>query len=512
MINDSSRSRATRLILVVILLASAATQAATEETSLLEQWQETLLYGIDSEVESVLSQIEQSGETGLDDQIVKRFTQTRADSLREEIVEHFTSRESAVLADELRELLLGEELLSDDLLRVSVSYLARVVDDRSDELLARYVEIAEDRSLLAATVAIDAIGRNGSDAAVILLLDLFGRVDSTDLKAAVIRALGEAGNEEAVPMLTAVASDTFAESSLRQYATESLGRIGAEESIALLTELLGAEDSVLRAYATNALGYYEGEDSASLLEAALLDSFWRVRVAALEALATQATPTATPAVAYKARRDPERPVREAAIRTLASLGTPESIEVLHEIARNERASETERILAITELSELDSGASAELLEELVDAEWSRENSRILDAVGRNVSENPSPELAALYAKLLTHPNFIIRIYGMRGIGGAGLDDGADDLKRIARENPAGLVRRTAIAALESLGVIYDPEAESDTDAERPGTEDDAGDDSTTNTARPEANGEDDPQATPTQPPEENTGFPDDEGI
>ncbi len=457
MTSNSSRREIGSVLVATIMLMIASTGLASEEVSLLEQWRETLLYGIDSEVDSVLSQIEQSGETSLDDQILRRFTQTRADSLRESIVEHFTARESPVLAEALRALLLGDELLSDDFLRVSVSYLSRVVEDRSEELIARYAEIAEDRNLLAATVAIDAIGRDGSDAAVIILLDLFDRVSSSDLRAAVIRALGETGSQDALPLLTTIASDTFEQSSLRQYAAESLGKIGAEESLALLTELLGSDDSVLRAYATNALGYYESEDAATLLEEALLDSFWRVRVAALEALGEQGRPAALRAVAYKARRDPERPVREAAIRTLARLATAESVEVLREIARNERASETERILAISELAELDSGAHADLFEEIAGAEWSRENSRVLDAVGRRVSENPAAELAAMYAKLLAHPNFIIRIYGMRGIGGAGLDDGTDDLKRIARENPAGLVRRTALAALEELGVTYDPD-------------------------------------------------------
>ncbi|HKJ85821.1 MAG TPA: HEAT repeat domain-containing protein [Spirochaetia bacterium] len=497
-----SRRCAGRFLLFATLLASAWTGLGAQESSLLDRWEETLLYGIDSEVGAVLAQIEQAGETSLDNEIVRRFLQTRTDSLREDIVEHFASRNSPILADGVRELLLSDELLNDDFLRVAVSYLSRIAEDRSEELLARYAEIAEDRNLLAATVAIDAIGRNGSEAAVVLLLDLFGRVSSTDLQAAVIRALGEAGSADAVPMLTAVAADSFEESSLRQYAAESLGKIGAEESLPLLTELLGSEDSVLRAYATNALGYYESEEATILLEQALLDSFWRVRVAALEALGEQATPAALPAVAYKARRDPERPVREAAIRTLASLATAESTEVLQEIARNERASEAERILAIGELAEADSGGNAEVFEEIVDAEWSRENSRVLDAIGRRVSENPSAELAGLYAKLLTHPNFIIRIYGMRGIGGAGLSEGTEDLKRIARENPAGLVRRTALAALESLGVTYDPEAEEDTETPAPADEQ-----ATVTEPAPEA-----PETTPPTEAEEGNGFPGDEGI
>src|SRR6056297_2023366 len=101
--NNASRRRAGFLFFAA-LLTSAWTSVGSQEPSLLDRWEETLLYGIDSEVGAVLSQIEQSGETSLDDEIVRRFLQTRTDSLREDIVEHFASRNSPILADGVREL------------------------------------------------------------------------------------------------------------------------------------------------------------------------------------------------------------------------------------------------------------------------------------------------------------------------------------------------------------------------------------------------------------------------
>lgn len=427
--------------------------------SLLEQWRETLRYGIDSEIPPVLEQIRQSGSTGLNDEIADRFTETRDTTLRREIVEHFTELESDALAVPVRELLLGEDIRDNELLRAMSAYVSRVVEDDSPELLERYAQIARDGDLLAASVAVDAIGRNGSPAAVALLLDLYGEIFDTDLRAAILRALGETESEEAVPLLTGIARDEFAESSLRQYATESLGRIGSPESLPLLEELLGADDSLLRAYATAALGFYETEETGETLEDALRDSFWRVRVAALEALAEQGTAEALPAIAYKAERDPEQPVREAAIRTLGTLGGAEAYEVLREIAATERLPQTSRILAIEELAESDPAASRETLANVVRDEWEREGSRLLDAVGRFTSAHPTPDLAPIYVKLLEHPNFIIRLYGIRGIGGAGLSSHSEQLKQIARDNPPGLARRTAVEALAEMGITYDPEAD-----------------------------------------------------
>ena len=80
-------------------------------------------------------------------------------------------------------------------------------------------------------------------------------------------------------------------------------------------------------------------------------------------------------------------------------------------------------------------------------------------MGKSLSRNPDRTLEPIYTRLLEHSNFIIRIYGMRGIGASGLTGHAEALKTIARRNPPGLVRRTAIAALAEMGIAYDPESE-----------------------------------------------------
>lgn len=467
----SSRARgadAWRIRAAVVACGLAAITGAVraQEDGLLDRWEQTLRYGIDSEIGSTLDQIAQAGETSLDELIVERFASTRDDSLRSRIIEHFADLESPVLGEEVRALYLADQRVSNDLLQASANYLSRVVADPSPQLLERYAQIAQDADVLAASAAIDAIGRDGSPRAVDTLLDLYDRLGSADLRAAVIRALGQTGSEAAVPLLTGIASDEFTESSLRQYAAEALGRIGAPESVDLLTDLLATDDSLLRAYATYGLGFYDTEEVATLLEEALRDSFWRVRVSALEALGEQQRAEALPSIVYKARRDPERPVREEAIRTLARIGTPESVETLGKLALDDELAEVERIIAVEQLGGNSAGETAGVFAKIVEEQWESEGSKLLDAVGRVVSEHASRDYASLYDTLLEHPNYIIRVYAMRGIGEAGIRSRADALKRVARENSSGLVRRTALTALETMGVSFDPEAEDDrTDAE-----------------------------------------------
>ncbi|TFH04365.1 MAG: HEAT repeat domain-containing protein [Spirochaetales bacterium] len=366
-----------------------------------------------------------------------------------------------------RDLVLSEELLSDDLLRVAVGYLSQVVKDESTEVLARYSRMAKDANILAASVAIDAIGRHPAAESVAVLLELYDEVATDDLRGAVLRALGETGSAEALPMLTEIASDEYQIGSLRQYAADSLGKIGMDESFAVLVSLTAAEDALLRAYAVHAVGYYDSPEAAEILIGALRDSFWRVRVSALQGLAERKWTDAAPAVAYKARRDPERPVRQAAITTMIALADDVSVQTLTDIARSVRTGESERIQAILGLYEVDLAGSIDFFQELVSEEWERENSRILDAVGKRASESDDPVIEPIVGRLLSHPNFIIRIYGIRGAGRAGLVSYVPILKEFAEDSSPGIVRDSTVAALERLGVEYDPAAETDSDGELP---------------------------------------------
>ena len=430
-----------------------------------DSWEETLRFGIDSEIEAILDQIAQSGEAGLDGAIVERFRASRSEKLRTAIVAHMTARRSAALHEQVRSLVLSDDVaVGEELLRACTTYLSQVVEDRSPEVLARYAQTAERSSVLTATVAIEAIGRDGSDEAVDLLLSLFGRLRGVDQRAAVLRALGHAGSEQALPLLTMIAADEFEDGALRHYATESIGRIAAPESLTLLASLLASSDSLLRAYAILALGFYDTDESGLHLEAGLLDSFWRVRVAALRALGEQKRTEAIPAIAYKARRDPEAPVRQEAIRTLGRIESEAGHTILRDIARNERSPVVERTLAIEQLVRHDAVRNRDVIEELIAAEWRRESSRVLDAIGRLLSEHAVPELDAIYGRLVTHPNAIIRVYGMRAMGNANLRSRGDELKAIARANPSGIEGRAALASLSAMGVDFDPAGPTDRDA------------------------------------------------
>ena len=423
-----------------------------QEDSVVQQSRDVLLFGIDSEVIELLGRLEDQGEDRLDDQMLTRLEESRNRSLQGRILEHFEKRDVVIAGPAVTAILTEEDELDAGFLRIAVRYLSVIADVHSPELLARYEEIARDDDVVAASVAIGAIGTDTSAGAVELLLDLFEELQNSDLKGAVIRALGTAKAVDAIALLTKIVTDPYEDSSLRQYGAESLGKIGAQESLIPLISVLEDTNSLLRAYATAALGNYDDPAATRALDEGLRDSFWRVRVAALQGIATRGATESLPAIEYKARRDPEAPVRQEAIRTLAALDSNTAYEILRAIAADSRAPQSDRILSVDLLIRDDLPASLETVVGVMNAEWAVENSRLLDATARALVQTDSRLLAETYDRLLSHPNFIIRVYAIRGIGKSGFMQFGEKILTIVEENPTGILHSNAISTLEELGI------------------------------------------------------------
>jgi HEAT repeat protein len=440
-----------RPVLLLVILLIPVLLAAQEDTVLHES-RDVLAFGIDSEVLELLDRLEDQGEDRLDEEISTRFAESRNRSLQGRILEHFEKREVAAAGPAVSAIVIEDEELDAAFLRTAVRYLSVVADVHSPELLERYAEIARDDDIVAASVAIGAIGTDATPGAVELLLELFEDSRSVDLKGAVIRALGTAKAGGAVEMLARIVTDPYEDSSLRQYGAESLGKIGAPESLEPLVSVLADSNSLLRAYAIAALGNYDDPTSAQALNDGLRDSFWRVRVAALQGIATRGATDSLQAIEYKARRDPEAPVRQQAIRTLAALNTDEAFVILREISTNPRSAQADRILSVELLVQDDLATSLDTISEVLDSEWAVENSRLLDATARALVRTDSDQLAGVYERMLSHPNFIVRVYAIRGIGNSGLGEYGPELQRIYTENPTGILRSATITALQKLEI------------------------------------------------------------
>jgi HEAT repeat protein len=426
--------------------------------SALDEWRDTLLYGINSEIADLLPTL----------------TENRTEELAPEVVTLLeSSSDSDVLAEGLRFLLeleigdgrdVAEAIVAtaderpDPLVVTALTYLNEVIGEITADTEEALFRLAREGAVGPASAAVTLLATAGVSSDE--LIELYREGDlSDDIRGRILVELGKRGDPEVLPFIREViGDDEEATTTLQRYAIDTLGKLGVEEALPTILLQMGSDDALTRAYAVNALRGFDTPEANEALLTALRDEFWRVRVAALETIAERKMNEALPAVIYKVRRDPERRVRLEAVDTLAELDAPDGWALLEEVVTETGAGVDVRSAALDHLIRQRPRQSREVVMTVIETEWDRNNSRLLDVIGRVVSQVTDQRVEPIVARLLDHPNYILQIYGLRAIGASNLLS----LREIAADRAAGegnhsAVRSAALRSLEQLGIAPPPE-------------------------------------------------------
>lgn len=424
--------------------------AAEQRESTLQTWRETLAFGINSEIVELLPLLADTGERELAPDVLRVFAQSRDPAVLSAALEYLNALELDDGIDRARSLVLDYRDIPPDLATELIRYL-RDSDAESDEALEETLtDLAARAPVARATAAVDLMQHLGVAPETLIQLYESGDLHE-EVRGQVLLSLGDRGDRAAYEFVSQlIGEDQEATTVLQRYALDTLGRLGDERAVPRIVRQMSSNDALTRAYAASALGHFATEEAREALIAALRDDFWRVRVAALEAIEANRFNEALPAVAYKARRDPERTVRLAAIATLRELDAADGWSVIEERARSASVSLPERSAALAALVADRPAASVDVLQDVIDQEWTRENSAMLDAVGRLVSTSGNAELRPVVERLLSHPNFIIQIYAVRAAGHAAIGSLRDEIDRRTAEEHHPALRREAVRALERI--------------------------------------------------------------
>ncbi len=444
----------TIFLLLLALLSMPAISEETEEPrpeSELEEWRSTLLYGINQELTDLLPQLTTQSVAQLKDDVLHVFSTSPDTSVQKECLTYFTKIESAIAKTHSIELLSDYDVLDPVLTRAIFDYLQTLELDLSRQERALFQEIvSQNRIVEIVPPAIRLLAATGESPD--FFIDLYREEDLGEpVRAEILLALGELGDPSAYDFVQELLDpDQDATTMIERYAIDTLGRLGDRRAIPVIIRQLDASDAMTRAYAVSALKNFSGPEIDEAIVAALRDDFWRVRIAALQTVAERSITTAVPAVIYKMRRDPEEKVRLEAAATLAVLNASEGWEAIRERAATTRTPEIERGALLEHMAKHDVAACTEIMLSIADAEWERESSRLLDSVGRIISTNPDPGFEPLYIRFLLHRNFILQIYAIRGIGGAGIQSLKSDVQLRTEESYHRAVRSAALRAIEQL--------------------------------------------------------------
>ena len=432
-------------------------EKAKEEAlqSLNEQRRDVLLYGIDSEVLDVIQDIKSQKSTVFDKELDQLLRENENPEINRAILDYFSEMKVDLSEDRALEYLsnhLDDYEYSTNLLLSAVSYLGSISSEKAGAL---FYDLLDDKNLSLASAALRGIGKlnDGSRAGEILTLlqDTEGDAEYEDLAASAILVLGDLGYSEAQSDLEAILDDEDAPAIHRQYAAVSIGKFGKPEGFEILKSLfLNSGNSQLRSYVLQGISDYENDEVSDLLMTALRDSFWKIRAAAAEGLGDRKSSSAVDILKYKVRKDPVRQVRYASMEALAELGDSDADSFLLEQFEGGRVGFDIRLKALNLMIEHKTPGAIDSLEKVLRPKWSEDKDNELGPICKILSTAEWDSLKPFYAEMLAHGDFVIRIYGIRGVALNRLDSLKSALKALDVESQPVNIRREVKAALEEF--------------------------------------------------------------
>ena len=312
-------------------------------TTLNEDRKNTLLYGIDSEVISLLDDLQDENNKDLFSEITDQFEHTSNIKLKKRIIEYFIALESNEIEDQVLDILYNDPV-NEELILASLSYVQDFKIMDSESVLDSLVN--DTRSAVAIS-AVKTIGELGLKERIPLLKELFEDDNTSDgLQSEILLALGKLKDESSLDLLIDLLEDPDEDRSNRWYACAALGEIQGERAFSAVKNALDDNDTILRTYAIAAAAKFTYPEVENILiHEGLRDSFWKVRLTAIEQIEKHMYRNAGGALRYKAAKDPENKIRERAVVALGTIGGAENFDFLKEMMLDEKESHSLRTAA-----------------------------------------------------------------------------------------------------------------------------------------------------------------------
>lgn len=390
--------------------------------------EEIILYGIDDEVKTVLSDLLREKLDKYNELLLNVIQETRNTDIIQAIYrlwDDTSYKDGLAVAREELNKVLEDEVFDSAAVQSAIAYIAGQNDTESLPLL---YQLSNNRDSHLAAASIRAIGKiprveandektEDYDAILLERLKEEDPIAEDDLVAALIVSLGELGYMPAAEELSGIVEDSGGSAGHRRLACISLGKIGRNVDFKTVERIFfESEDATLRSYALAGLAEFPDQDTTDILIQALKrDSFWRIRVTAAEKLAGKNGDGVDELLRYKATNDPVTQVRIASLKTLGLSGEQENFKYLVDFFKNNRNGTGVRLAALSVLVNNKIPGTNDAVDSVMDELWEKDEGRFLEFVCRDLSRTDWVELGPLYQRMLSHSNWLIQIYGIRGI-------------------------------------------------------------------------------------------------
>jgi HEAT repeat protein len=412
----------------------------------------TLKYGTETEIASLIQTLKTEGVDYLDDEIVKLVETTRNNKILGGAFSFFTEREKSGLETRAIRAIEERDDEENETVLAAIDYRGRIKAAAAAPVFRELLENGEKRFMNAAFRALGQVSGNDRDGIAEYLIDYYENRDTgNENQRDIIVAIGASGSPKAAPFLAGLASDNETRPVLRMAALEAIAKIGDPAGVDAVLACVSSKDPNIRAVAVTALGPFSGAAVDAAILDAFRDSFYKTRVAAAQASLQRKLADAVPYLKFRAERDDVPLVKEEAIRALGAIANGDALGILEELFTTRKNSDRVRVVAGEMLMQSEPARFLDAFIKELDEAKQKNQTALYNGFLKIIGGTKCSGLETITRRLMQDRGVIEKSIALDMAANNGLTSLAQEIKTIAQEKNEGLAGK-ARRTMEKLGI------------------------------------------------------------
>jgi hypothetical protein len=433
--------------------AASANTADAVQKSVEEQRLETIRYGTESEIASLIQTLKTENAFYLDDELVTLVQGTLNRNILTGVFTFFGDREKSGLEERALKAVTEWDREANETIIAAIDYLGRVADAGAITPLKSLLSAEERRfnsSIFRALGKIAGVHEEPRDEIAVFLKDYYtDRIPADEVRREIITALGDTGSPEVISFLIDIAGNNDEISTIRMAAVDALSKIGSPKGLPAILDGVSSQDPNLRSASVAALGPFSGPEVDHAILEAFRDAYYRTRLGAARAAGKRKLAEAVPYLIYRAEHDEVPAVKDESIRALGEIGTEETFAAIDSLFSSRKSSDRVKILCAEILiREKPDAFTAKVIAETDDAKKRNQNS-LYNGLLKALSTAKTPMVENLAKRFLVSGGLTEKSYALDIIVNNRFTSLARDVETLLEDKNQSLSRkaRASLAAL-----------------------------------------------------------------
>ena len=417
-----------------------------EGKNALEEKVDTIRYGIESEIVTLIKNLIDNDDPRFSRELYDLFYQTKSVAVREKIIEYFTKEKDPCIEDYAVEILSDPYDTKDSTVDLLFKYVSEV---KTKEAVPHVLKLLESEDETYFSNALSTIGEIGGTEEADFLIEYLDRDDlSVSQRQSLMKVLGKLKAESTFDKLAEICQDEDENSFVRMYAACAIGEMKKKEALPILEKLFETPDPNFRVYVIKGISNFEEKEAKDVIIQGIKDGHWKVRQESLECAQKMNLTEAVPFIIQRAKKDPEKIIKEKAYEALSKLKTSESIKFLVEQITDSKIDDTAKGRACDVLlKNTDSGRSeiAELASSIA-SDDKRKSLRY--QIGKQIAKYPDSKFGAVCLEYMSSKDAMTCALGIDMYASGRYSSAEAKINEIADNTKAGANQKKARKVLK----------------------------------------------------------------